>query len=286
MTMHTVSLAVIYLYIRRGEWGMKKTIRSLLLPTVIVVGLIVIMSAAYVADSLKTGINAGKAASVFLPSDYNDGKINFVIDAGHGGADGGAVSVTGNVESKINLDIALKTDCLAAFFGTNTVMTRSDEEIDYPEEANTIRAKKIYDQKSRVSLINDVPNAVLISIHQNNFTQRSAHGANVFYRNSSEGLSLANSIMENLSKNVSGTENRAPKIISNDIYLFKNINCPAVLIECGFLSNPEENALLDTDTYRTKLAILITSGFLSCEKELASSICGGTNENENSVLLY
>ena len=92
--------------------------------------------------------------------------------------------------------------------------------------------------------------------------------------------------MDKLSVNVAGTENRAPKIISNDIYLFKNIDCPAVLVECGFLSNPDENALLDTDTYRTKLAMLIISGFLSCEDELANRICGGTNEVENSVLLY
>lgn len=265
---------------------MKKTIVSLLLPAVIVAGLIVIMSAAYVADNLKTGINAGRVASVFTQSEYKDGKINFIIDAGHGGADGGAVSVTGNVESRINLDIALKTEYLAAFFGTDAVMTRSAEEIDYPEEANTIRAKKVYDQKSRVSLINSVPNAVLISIHQNNFSQRSAHGAHVFYRNTDESLSLANAIIDRLSNNISGTENRAPKIISNDIYLFKSIDCPAVLIECGFLSNPDDNALLATDKYRTKIAMLITSGFLSCEQELADSICGGTNEIKNGVLLY
>lgn len=265
---------------------MKKTIHSLIFPAVIVICLIVIMSAAYVADSLKTGVNAGKTAVVFAASELSADKINFVIDAGHGGADGGAVSLTGNIESKINLDIALKADSLAAFFGANTVLTRSCEDIDYPDEADSIRAKKVYDQKTRVALINSIPNGVLISIHQNNFIQGSARGAHVFYRNTEESLLLAGSVMDKLSVNVAGTENRAPKIISNDIYLFKNIDCPAVLVECGFLSNPDENALLDTDTYRTKLAMLIISGFLSCEDELANRICGGTNEVKNSVLLY
>ena len=97
--------------------------------------------------------------------------VGGLAEGGHGGEDGGAVSVTGKKESEINLEIGLRCEELAAFFGIETVMTRDSELIEYPAELSTTHSRKVWDQKSRVSLINSTENAVLVSIHQNYFTE-------------------------------------------------------------------------------------------------------------------
>lgn len=104
-----------------------------------------------------------------------------IVDAGHGGADGGAVSPSGLLESSVNLDIARRLELILAFFGTDVVMTRTEQTLIYSEKATTIRAKKVEDQKRRLTLINSTPNAVLISIHQNNFPDGGPFGAQVLY---------------------------------------------------------------------------------------------------------
>ena len=99
-----------------------------------------------------------------------------VIDAGHGGEDGGATSQTGLIESGVNLDIAKRLESLAGFFGIKTAMTRESETIEYPASAKTVRERKAFDQKSRIALINSFENAVLISIHQNKYTDPRSRG--------------------------------------------------------------------------------------------------------------
>ena len=197
-----------------------------------------------------------------------DNDLSVIIDAGHGGEDGGAVSLTGVYESKINLDISLKLEQIFAFIGIEPYMTRSTMEIDYPDEAETIRAKKVYDQKSRVEFINSIPNGVLISIHQNKYTSTSPSGAQVLYASNSGSDVLAGFIQNSLSEAVENV--RSMSKISSDIYLMKNISCPGVLIECGFLSNPGDEALLLTDEYQLRLACGIAGGY--------TLYYGGTNE--------
>lgn len=264
---------------------MKKLFRDLFLPTCIVAALILMMCSAYVADSIKTGVSSGRAVQVFADR-KTAGQLTLVIDPGHGGADGGAVSVTGVKESTINLDIALKLESIAGFFGVKTVMTRRSEDIAYPEDADTIRKMKVYDQKSRVELINSIEYPVLLSIHQNNYSGSSAHGAQVFFKSSAASAELAGTLQDILEENVTGSTTREAQQIANDIYLFKNISCTAVMVECGFLSNPDENCLLNNDEYRTKLALAIAAGYLNQEPSIMKAYFGGTNESESSVLLY
>ncbi len=264
---------------------MKKIFRDLLLPSCIVAALIFMMCSAYIADSIKTGAYSGRAMQVFS-GNKSSSQLTLVIDPGHGGADGGAVSVTGVKESTINLDIALKLESIAGFLGVKTVMTRRSEDIAYPEDADTIRKMKVYDQKSRVELINGIDYPVLISIHQNNYNGSSAHGAQVFFKDSAGSAELAGALQDILEENVTGSTNREAQQIANDIYLFKNISCTAVMVECGFLSNPDENCMLNNDKYRTKLALTIAAGYLNQESSITKAYFGGTNESESSVLLY
>ena len=185
-----------------------------------------------------------------------------IVDPGHGGADGGAVSVTGTYESKINLDIALKIEEIAGFFGMTPVLTRSTEELTYPESAGTIRAKKVADQKARAALINSMENAVLISIQQNKYTSPGPSGSQVFYAPTGGSDGLAVFMQETLLSQVSPTNRRTASKIPDSIYLLNNIQCPAVLIECGFVSNPTEAQLLEDAAYQTKLAAIILGSYL------------------------
>ncbi len=205
--------------------------------------------------------NSGEiGVSAITPQNVSSG-ITLIIDPGHGGADGGAVSVTGKKESEINLAVARRTELTAAFLGTAAVMTRTDEIIDYPDSAKTIRAKKAADQKARVDLINREKNALLISIHQNKFTTPSPRGPQILYADTPGSRGFAEymqSLLTELSKPDSvRTAAEAPA----DIFLMGSVSCPAILIECGFLSNPEEAERLESDDYQKMLAVTIAGGF-------------------------
>ncbi len=185
-----------------------------------------------------------------------------VIDPGHGGADGGAVAADGTQESDINLDIALRLDALARFWGLDTVMTRSGTDIDYPSDAGSIAAKKVADQHARVGLINNTPGAVLLSIHQNKYPAAAPHGIQVFYGRAAGSDELAKLTQSNLTAQVSPENRRVAAPIDQRVYLMDKANCTAVLVECGFLSNPDDLARLQTDAYRLKLASVLLGSYL------------------------
>lgn len=188
-----------------------------------------------------------------------------IIDAGHGGADGGSSSAT-QVEADINLDIALRMRAIAGLFGVAPVMTRESADIAYPDSAKTIRAKKVADQKQRVALINGTPDALLISIHQNTFPSSSiVRGIQVFYAKTAGSEEFASALQEALRVSLDTGNRRVAMPIGGDIYLMKNVTCPAVLVECGFLSNPEDDAALATDTYRLKIAAVLWNTYLQCD---------------------
>jgi N-acetylmuramoyl-L-alanine amidase len=178
---------------------------------------------------------------------------NIIVDAGHGGYDGGAVS-GGVVESGVNLAIALKLDAMMGLLGVPATLTRSSQEIDYPEDADTLRKAKAADSKARMKLIRSTERALLISIHQNNFKRSEAHGAQIFYSKHPGSFELAGIVTRSLERAIAPTLTKAPAPIADTIYLMKNTGCPAILAECGFLSNPEERALLMDDDYRNKIA--------------------------------
>ena len=184
-----------------------------------------------------------------------------IIDPGHGGEDGGAVSPNGLVESEVNLDISLKLRDVFLLFGISPVMTRESETIDYPPGADTVSSKKVADQKSRVELINSFDNAFLISIHQNTFPSSKPFGAQVLYADTQGSMEFAINLQELLILKLDPDNYRTAAQIPDTIYLMKNISCPAVLIECGFLSNPEDEKLLISDEYKLKLALTIASSY-------------------------
>lgn len=189
-----------------------------------------------------------------------------IIDAGHGGEDGGAVAADGTLEAELNLAIAQKLRCLASFCGVKTVMTRAGEHIDYPTDAATIAARKTADQKQRVAVINNTPNGVLISVHQNWYPTSGPHGAQVLYARNPESEAFGTRMHAKLVEALDPENRRVAAPISDDIYLMRNAECPAVLLECGFLSNPEELSRLKEPTYQLKLGMLMLSAFLETDQ--------------------
>lgn len=191
-----------------------------------------------------------------------DGEYVLIIDPGHGGEDGGAVAADGTKESELNLVVALKTDAICALLGYKTIMTRRSEELDYPKSASTIRAKKIADQKARVELVNSTPNAVLMSLHQNIYSSPKPKGAQALYGKFSGSDLFAELIQANEAEYIDNENMRNAAKISDDIYLMKKVQCPAVLIECGFMSNPDELIKLKSSDYQMKLAAVFAASYI------------------------
>lgn len=185
-----------------------------------------------------------------------------IIDAGHGGADGGAVAADGTIESGINLDIALNLQTICNLYGVNVVMTRTEDDIAYPEQAKTIAEKKVADQKARLRLIRDYPNGIFMSIHQNHYPSSSVSGIHVFYGHSLASKQLGDLLQNNMNDIFLPATKRVAAEISDDIYLMKHAECPAVLIECGFLSNANDLSQLKNDSYRKKLAMVLFASYM------------------------
>ena len=216
-----------------------------------IVGVLTIISAVSVLI-----LNPAAEASVPILDDHI-----LIIDPGHGGEDGGAVAADGTLEAELNLSIALKLNGLASFCGVQTLMTRTGEHIDYPPDAATISARKTADQKQRVALINNTSNGVLISIHQNWYPTAGPHGAQVLYARSPESEAFGMVMHAKLIESLDPENRRVAAPISEDVFLMRNAQCPAVLLECGFLSNPEELSLLKDTTYQMKLGMLMLSAY-------------------------
>jgi len=227
-----------------------------------------------------------KRAEIKASAAAETGRLTVVIDAGHGGADGGAVSRDGTIESEVNIDIATRLDYILAFFGTPTLMTRTSEHLEYSEDADTIRKKKKEDQERRLQLVNGIGNAVLISIHQNFYPAAGPFGAQVLYAPTNGSKAFAESMQKLLIAALNTKNRRSAAKVQKSVWLMNHVSCPAILIECGFLSNPEEERLLMTDTYRLKIAAAIAAGYLAHESSLTEIYYGGANEGENSVFLY
>lgn len=181
----------------------------------------------------------------------------FVIDAGHGGEDGGAVSCTGAKESGINLQIALKLNDLLHLLGRETVMVRT-EDVSVHTGGSSIAARKASDLRQRVRIVNETENAVLISIHQNFYTEGKYSGAQMFYNDADGAKELAQQLQNTFVSTVNIGSNRKSKPVDG-IYLLENIDAPGVLVECGFLSNAQEEAKLRSDGYQKKIACVIAS---------------------------
>ena len=206
--------------------------------------------------ALALYLAAPKAAEVFSPA--GDMPLTVIVDAGHGGEDGGAVSADGTKESDINLDLAVKTEALLVFLGYDAKMTRERDVSIHDDTAETLRQKKVSDLKNRVALVNGTAGALLLSIHQNSLPQdASVRGAQAFYNAAGQGT--AEEIQAALNATVNEKDKEA-KPAPKGVYLMENATPPAVLVECGFLSNAEETALLQEETHQKTLACAIAAG--------------------------
>lgn len=191
-----------------------------------------------------------ETATVMLPV----GAKTIIIDAGHGGWDPGKTGVNGENEKDINLKIAMKLQQYLEQAGAVVFVTRNtDEALDKGKKG---------DMKGRKEIANNSNADIFISIHQNAFPQKKAKGAQVFYHKSSEnGKKLAELIQEELKKNTDSENTRQAKS-NTDYYVLKKSEIPAAIVECGFISNPEEEKKLNTDEYQEKLAWSIYLGIM------------------------
>lgn len=209
------------------------------------------------AGFIFAAMGGSKAVTVMAENAPLEGRRCLVIDAGHGGVDGGATSVTGVLESTINLEIALRLDDLLHLLGYDTVMIRTTD-ISVYTQGETIAQKKVSDLKQRVKVINETENALLISIHQNKFSDGRYSGAQVFYNKQPDSEALAKILQSAFVQTLNpGSDRQCKK--ATGIYLMEHIDCTGVLVECGFLSNPEEEAKLRDAEYQKKLCCVIAA---------------------------
>lgn len=218
---------------------------------------IVIVYLAVFSIMISIALAGSRAATAFSEQLPENRRTCIIIDAGHGGVDGGATSCTGVLESQLNLEIALRLNDLMHLLGMHTVMIRTDDRSVYTE-GESIAAKKVSDLKERVRIVNSENNAILVSIHQNTFTDSRYSGAQVFYGAGNESALLAKSLQTNFVKYLNPGSRRAAKQGSG-IYLLENISTTGVLVECGFLSNPTEEAKLRSDRYQQNLCGVIAA---------------------------
>lgn len=208
---------------------------------------------------------AGLFTSVSETAAPADIPVTVVIDPGHGGEDGGAVCF-GVSESGINLAVSKKLDSFFHLIGIKTVMTRSEDISLHSAAAKGVSEKKVSDLKNRVSAVNAIPNAVLVSIHQNQFEQEKYDGAQVFYSGSEVSRTLAEQLQKKLREGLD-PDNRREARPAETVYLLKNASCPAVLVECGFLSNRAECTLLCSESYQRRIAVAIGAALAEYIKE-------------------
>jgi len=187
-----------------------------------------------------------------------------LLDAGHGGEDGGAVGVDGIVEKDLNLAVTLKLDSFLRALGYETILTRSTDTATYDASAVTMREKKVSDIHNRFAMMEALrDNDLFLSIHMNKFPGKSAHGTQVFYsKNRPESAALAQCIQESVVRLLQPENTRQIKPSGDEIYLLYYAQKPAVLVECGFLSNAQEAAKLKQDAYQDQLAFAIACGVL------------------------
>ena len=203
-------------------------------------------------------IHAGsKAVTVIAQSLPPERDHCIIIDAGHGGEDGGATSCAGVLESEYNLNIALRLNDLFQLLGYRTKMIRT-EDISVYTKGETLSQKKMSDLKERVRICNETEGAILLSIHQNMFSDSQYSGAQVFYAKSPGSESLAEKMQNLLVSSLNPGSHRKSKK-GNNIYIMERIVCPGVLVECGFLSNPQEEAKLRTEKYQKQICCVIVS---------------------------
>lgn len=189
----------------------------------------------------------------------NSDKI-ILIDPGHGGIDGGAKSKTGTIEKDINLQMALKLKNNLEEKGYKVYMTRDEDEGLY-KKGTTIREKKREDLKRRVEMKTETQCDIFVSIHQNMFPQSKCYGAQVWFASNENSNNLANVVQESIKETVKDNNKRVAKPAADAYLILRDrYEGASILVECGFLSNPEEEARLKTDEHQNLIVEGISNG--------------------------
>ena len=212
--------------------------------------------------------NMNKVENTVLTSTVPVSSRIIVLDAGHGKPDEGAEGNNGTTEEKANLSITLKLQKLLEESGATVILTRSDENGIYDQNSTTIREMKVSDIKNRVKIGNNSSADILVSIHLNKGDNSSYNGFQTFYKKDDEqGKRLASDIQASL-KDTIKTENKREAHEISGIYLVDNVEIPITIVECGFLSNPQEEEKLLTDEYQNQLAWGIFIGIMNYFNEV------------------
>lgn len=177
-----------------------------------------------------------------------------IIDAGHGGEDGGTSSKSGLIEKDINLELALTLKSMLEDKGINVILTRSEDTLLYDRNADYQGKKKKLDMAARLAIIQNTENCIFVSLHMNSYSDPKYSGLQVWYsENNPDSAQLADKIQSNVKNTLQQSNNRKTKPAGDSIYLLKNSYCPAVLVECGFLSNVAEAKLFESEEYKSSL---------------------------------
>ena len=187
-----------------------------------------------------------------------------IIDAGHGGEDGGAVGIDGTAEKDLNLSISLKLNEILSAMGYQTRMVRTTDTSIHNADADTVRERKVSDIHNRAAIMNEYENCIYVSIHQNKYSGSSIWGAQTFYSpNNEESKELAQLIQASIANNVQPDNKRVIKQSGTNIYVLYNATKPAVMVECGFVSNANELEQLKDNEYQNKMAFAISNGIIN-----------------------
>lgn len=183
-----------------------------------------------------------------------------IIDAGHGGMDGGAVGTNGTVEKDVNLNVAKYLKEIAEANGKKVIMTREEDTSLHTTDSAKIRDQKRSDLENRRQILQQNNTGIFVSIHMNRYDSENVRGAQVFHADNDSSRNLANQIQTSLINGLADGNKRVAKPAPSGLYIFKGCNSTAVVVECGFLSCPDEEKLLATEEYQKKLAQCIYDG--------------------------
>ncbi len=232
----------------------------------------------FIATGLLVGVTLS-ITPILKTFGTNNDENRVVIDAGHGLPDGGAVGINGTIEQSINLSVAKKVEEILSAGGINVIMTRNDEKcLSCEEDGKSLRQMKKEDMNERLKIIKKSEADLFVSIHMNHFEKPKVNGLRLFYdKNHPETKELATSMQEKMAK-ITGAKMYSIKAADQSLFLMKNPPLPAILVECGFLSNPEEEKKLNDEDYQARLAWAIAQ---SIKDFLENSY-----KNHNNLLTY
>lgn len=253
---------------------------------------LVVLCGSFLFGDERTGVSEGEDDKLAAAGMKGEPRPVIIIDAGHGGMDGGASASDGTLEKDINLEIAMKLKEIADGYPAETVMTRESDVSLHSDDSLSVRERKRQDLLKRKEIIDKTQGTLAVSIHLNSFPEDvSVYGAQVFYPKDSvkrtdgrtdeqDSEAYARSVQESLEMNISDGRERSV-MAKGDFLIFENPTCPMILVECGFLSNDTEREKLKTAEYQEELAAAIwegINGILSLEKEHGIQIRDSANK--------